>query len=127
LNLIEEFVDGALIIDDKPDEILNLKVSLEEKDIWVTHYLPDEILKKDIIRHRSLVFLDLHLSDTDDITSILSKYTRPIFQKHFFTNRSYGIVIWSLHKEEVSIFHEKIIEDTVVNKRYNQPIFIRLV
>jgi hypothetical protein len=124
MNIINEFVDSVLIIDDKPDEIKGLKEALEKQDISVTHYLPDDIIKKDFIRNRNLIFLDLHLSDTEDITSIMSKYTRPILRKHFFKERSYGIVIWSLHNEEISIFNEKIIEDTVAYKRYTQPAFV---
>jgi hypothetical protein len=124
MNLVEEFVESALIIDDKSDEIEGLKKSLEKQGIWVTHYLPDEILNADSIKHHSLIFLDLHLSNTKDITSILSIYTRPILKKHFSNNRAYGIVIWSLHDEEISVFHEKIIEDTAKNKIYTQPTFI---
>jgi hypothetical protein len=125
MNLVEEFVENALIIDDKSDEIEGLKEALEKQGIWVTHYLPDDMLKADSIKHHCLIFLDLHLSETEDnITSILSIYTRPILKKHFSNNRAYGIVIWSLHDEEISVFHEKIIEDTARNKIYTQPTFI---
>jgi hypothetical protein len=124
MNLINEFVESVLIIDDKENEIIGLKESLEKHDVRVTHYLPEVILQVDSIRHRSLIFLDMHLSDTKDIKSILSEYTRPIFQKHFSNNRAYGIVIWSLHDDEISIFYEKIIEDTITNHRYTQPTFI---
>lgn len=124
MNFVKEFVDSVVIIDDKEEEISGLKESLERQDIWVKHFFPDEIIKNSPIRHRTLLFLDLHLTESNDIKGILSQYTRPILKKHFSNNRAYGIVIWSLHDEEISIFYEKIIEDTVISKIYNAPIFI---
>jgi len=124
MNFIKEFVDSVLIIDDKEEEIIGLKKSLEEQDVWVTHCLPEDLKRRQPIRHRTLLFLDLHLNTDEDITSILSRYTRPILQRHFSNNRAYGIVIWSLHDNEISIFCEKIIEDAINNKRYSMPVFI---
>jgi len=124
MNFIKEFVDSVLIVDDKEDEIIGLKKSLEAQDIWVTHCLPETLIKRQPIRHRTLLFLDLHLNTDEEIISILSKYTRPILQKHFSNNRAYGIVIWSLHDDEISMFCEKIIEDTITNERYSTPVFI---
>lgn len=124
MNFVKEFVDSVVIIDDKENEILGLKKTLEGQDIWVTHFLPEDMLKINPIRHRTLLFLDLHLIESGDFKGILSQYTRPILQKHFSNNYAYGIVIWSLHDDEISVFYEKIIEDSIKNKIYNAPIFI---
>jgi hypothetical protein len=124
MNFIKEFVDSVLIIDDEKKDILKLKESLETQDVWVTHCFPEELINESPIRHRTLLFMDLYLEDTADIKSVLSKYTRPILQKHFSNSRAYGIVIWSLHDDEISTFCEKIAEDTIHQKIYAPPIFI---
>jgi hypothetical protein len=51
-------------------------------------------------------------------------FIRPILQKHFNKNRTYGIVIWSQHDDEISVFNEKVIEDSINQNKYTPPTFV---
>jgi hypothetical protein len=124
MDIVKDFLDSVLIIDDREKEIIELKKSLESKDIWVSYYKPDQIKNCDPIRHRNLLFLDLSLDDSKTETEILSIYIRPILKKHFNRKRSYGIVIWSQHDDKIIEFNEKIKEDCIKNNRYTPPVFI---
>lgn len=121
--MIEEFIDSALIIDDKFEEVENLKTHLESKDIWVKHLFPRDIeSSKAPVKNRKVIFLDLFISETSknlkgniaEIRNILSK----IIGKEY---GAYGIILWSAHIDEINELKQKIQLDT---EKYTLPIFI---
>jgi hypothetical protein len=56
MDIVKDFLDSVLIIDDREKEIIELKKSLESKDILVSYYKPDQIKNCDPIRHRNLLY-----------------------------------------------------------------------
>ena len=125
--MIEDFIDSVLIIDDKEEEIKELKILLEKKDIWVTYFNPpkekQEIEKlTSAFRNRKLIFLDLRIDETKKTIDNISVILRPLLKKIISKNfGSYGIVMWTKHENHIIEFKEKIQKD--VND-YQLPLFI---
>jgi len=125
--MLEEFIDSALIIDDKENEIKELRSFLEEKDIWVTYHNPPKKKQEiDIIpkpfRNRKLIFLDLRLDETKKTIDNISVIIRPLLSKIISNNfGNYGIVMWTKHDAHIEEFKTKIQKDS---DRYQLPLFI---
>ncbi len=125
--MIEEFIDSVLIIDDNQDEVRDLQRILEEKDIWVTYLNPpkekrgiDKIPKP--FRNRKLIFLDLRIDETKRTIDNISTIIRPLLSKVVSNNfGSYGIVMWTKHKEHIGEFKTKIQNDKGL---YQMPLFV---
>ena len=124
MNLLTDFINSILIIDDKDEEVEKLKQILETKDLYVVHEHPDSLLKRAKIHRKDLIFLDFMLDDKNTFKTILSSLIRPIFKKHFSDRFPYGIVLWTKHEEYVEEFFEKLKNDTLINKQYTSPMFI---
>jgi len=125
--MIEEFIDSVLIIDDKEEEINNLRNLLEEKDIWVTYFNPpkekQEINSIPVVfRNRKLLFLDLRIDETKQTIDNISVIIRPLLQKIISKDfGSYGIVMWTKHDNHIMEFKSKIQND--INE-YQLPLFV---
>lgn len=124
-NMLQEFITSALIIDDSKKEIEKLKEYLDDKDIWVKHYTPDEIegYDKDKLpfNNRKLIFLDLYLDDKDTLENNIAKirsYFANILGNDFGT---YGIILWTKHAEEFESFVERIYKTA---NKYTTPLFV---
>ncbi len=123
----ENFVNSVLIVDEKEDEIEGLKNALEKKDIWVTYLSPPQDKSKieeeiSHLRNRKLIFFDLHLDETKNIKDNLATIIRPFLKNAIGKNfGSYGIVMWTKHDGDISLFKEKIQED---KEKYDLPLFI---
>lgn len=119
--MIEEFIDSALIIDDKKEEVSGLKDLLLNNDILVNLFTPDEIKGK-IIKPRKIVFLDLYISKTTtELRGNISEI-RALFKKSIGKNfGAYGVVVWSAHVEQSGELREKMKED---ENEYTLPLFI---
>lgn len=124
MGYLTDFINSILIIDDKDEEVEKLKQFLQNEDFYVKHFHPEKLLACAKIHRKDLVFLDFMLDDEDTFKTILSKYIRPIFKKHFHDKFPYGIVIWTKHEEYVEDFYEKLKKDTLQDKKYTAPVFI---
>ena len=123
--MLEEFITSALIIDDKEEEINQLKKFLESKDIWVKHYTPDNlderIQQEYKLKNRKIIFLDLHLDEAQDLTDNAAKI-RKYFSKLLGCDfGSYGIVLWTKHTDEFNEFRNKLYQN---NDKYTLPLFM---
>jgi hypothetical protein len=120
--MIDNFIDSALIIDDDRNEVKELIQFLEEKDVWVKHYTPEELEKRTTyFKNRKIIFLDLFLDDTDSQTNNIARIRK--YLKKYLGNEfgSYGIILWTKHVEHLDEFREKISGDRSV---YCLPLFI---
>lgn len=120
--MLKEFITSALIIDDSPDEVNQLKELLEENDIWTKHYTPLDLENiSNPINNRKIIFLDLFLDESANKESNISKI-RQYFSKLLGPNfGSYGVVLWTKHSEELSSFKEKIYK---TGSKYAPPLFV---
>lgn len=125
--MLKKYIDSVLIIDDKEEEIENLKLSLEDKDIWVTYINPpkhkheiDTSVKK--IRNRNLLFLDLQIDEGKSTIDNISTIIRPLLSKLLSLDfGSYGIVMWTKHDNHIEEFKEKLQND---RDKYQLPLFV---
>ncbi len=125
--MIKEFIDSVLIIDDKEEEIKDLKNLFKEKDIWVTYFNPPKE-KQEIeeistaFRNRKLIFLDLRIDETKTTIDNISVIIRPLLKKIVAKDfGSYGIVMWTKHDNHIIEFKEKIQNDA---NDYQLPLFV---
>lgn len=120
--MFEHFIESALIIDDKEEEIIELKKLLESRDILVRHLLPENLKNEEgILKNRKILFLDLYVEEDKNLTSNIS-ILRGIFQKRLGKNfGTYGIVLWSKHVDEIKEFKSKIANDAAL---YTLPLFV---
>jgi len=125
--MIEEFIDSVLIVDDKEEEIKDLKTLLEKKDIWVTYFNPPKEKQgiekiSTVFRNRKLIFLDLRIDETKNTIENISVIIRPLL-KRIITKKfgSYGIVMWTKHDNHIIEFKKKIQKDSDI---YQLPLFV---
>lgn len=120
--MLQEFITSALIIDDSKKEVEKLIDFLEEKDIWVKHYTPDDLDTKTIsFNNRKLIFLDLYLDDAKksvENIALIRKYFKTIISSDFGT---YGIVLWTKHSNHFEEFRDKIYNE---KNPFTLPLFI---
>ena len=125
--MITDFIDSVVIIDDNEKEIEELAKKMQEEDISVKMQIvnPQDKQFKDIIplkKYRQLIFIDLSLDDSIDIKNNISTEIRPILLKILpKTKGCYGLVVWSKHTDDISILHDKLLED---KDKYCLPMFI---
>ncbi len=127
MTMITDFIDSVVIIDDNEKEIEELAKKMQEEDISVKMQIvnPQDKQFKDIIplkKYRQLIFIDLSLDDSIDIKNNISTEIRPILLKILpKTKGCYGLVVWSKHTDDISILHDKLLED---KDKYCLPMFI---
>jgi len=120
--MIADFIESALIIDDKPQEVAQLINILEDKGIAVTFFEPDKIKGSSDLKNRKLIFLDLYLDPKiTDLKGNISKIRKILETKIGKNFGSYGIVLWSAHSEEIDQLQTRINGD---KDKYTMPLFI---
>ena len=122
--LIEDFVDSVLLIDDKRNEVEGLIEQLSSQDISVVYLTPDEFNNRSFKKLRRIIFVDLKLYDERSVVDNIAKI-RKLFETKFPVSLGgvYGVVLWTNHANEASLFEEKLSEDRKAGK-YNTPLFI---
>lgn len=106
MNILEDCINSAIIIDDKYEEVEALEKLLKSLGIYVEFYdyAGDfHIDGEGHLKNRNLIFMDLMLNDDGSklrenisiFISILSKLTNG---KHFGL---YGLVVWTKHDEYI--------------------------
>ena len=121
--MLTQFVNSAIVIDDKPEEVEGLIDVLNTQDIASQSYTPQDL--KDIVfsKNRKLIFLDFSLDDSkkevENVASIRS-LLRKTLSKDFGI---YGVVMWTNHIEHIDLLKDKIQEDKI-KKTYPTPLFI---
>lgn len=119
--MIADFIESALIIDDKPKEVAYLINTLENKGIAVTFYEPNKI-KGRRLKNRKIIFLDLYIDPAiTDLKGNISKIRKIFKTKIGKKFGSYGIVLWSAHIDEMEEFQKRIHND---KNEYTLPLFI---
>ena len=124
--LLERFVNRAVIVDDKPEEIDGLIAELRNVDIAYESYLPSEFEEKSFKKNRELFFFDLFLNQQDgnedpkgQISAIRGILKRNIGKE----GGVYGIVLWTSHIKYLEDFKTALSKDRKM-KLYNTPLFI---
>ena len=107
---IQDFADRVLIIDNREDEIKDLKRLCEEQDIDVTVFNPETddeppTLKK----NRQLIFVDLMLDeDASKAKSNLSRLVMLLSKLIPNDFGPYGLVVWTKHADLEKELKERI-------------------
>jgi hypothetical protein len=119
--MIDDFIDSAIIIDDKPEEIVELQKLLESKDIWTKHFTLAD-LGEQKLKNRKIIFLDLYLDESKTDIDNISTLIRPTLTKYIGKNYgAYGIILWTKHDDKIDEFKKRIINDS---NKYTLPLFI---
>lgn len=106
MNILEDSINSAIIIDDKYDEVEALEKLLKSLGIYVEYhnYAGNfHVEGEGHLKNRNLIFMDLMLNDNSSqvrenisiFIDILSKLTNG---KHFGL---YGLVVWTKHDERI--------------------------
>jgi hypothetical protein len=121
--MITDFLNSAIVIDDKPTEFAELCCELEKQEIRCESYTPDQLATITFKKNRQLIFLDLSLDDSRKIVENIA-LIRNLLKKTLDENFGiYGIIMWSKHQYHIDLFKEKLQEDRI-GKSYPTPIFI---
>ena len=120
--MIEDFVNSAIIIDDREDEVAELKKLLDEKQIYSSHILPEKLIETKLkLKNRKLIFLDLFVNEGQSLTNQIA-LIRKIFKVSVGNDfGAYGIVLWTKHPEHLEEFKEKFYKSY---NYYDLPLFI---
>lgn len=113
MNILEDCINSAIIIDDKYEEVEALEKLLKSLGIYVEYhnYSGDfHVEGEGHLKNRNLIFMDLMLNDDSSkvrenisiFISILSKLTNG---KHFGL---YGLVVWTKHDERIDKLKEAL-------------------
>lgn len=122
--MITDFIESALVIDDKPEDVSNLISGLEDNGIAVTFYEPDNIKGRTELKNRKIIFLDLYLDKTStELKGHIAKIRKILKEKIGNNFGTYGIVLWSAHTDEIEQLQEKIQIDKN-NNEYTSPLFL---
>lgn len=122
MGFVHDFITSALVIDDSKEEVEKLIEFLEEEDIWVKHYTPDDLDNRTkALKNRRLIFLDLYLDDSRksvENIALIRKYFKTIVGSDF---GAYGIILWTKHTSHFKEFCNKIYNE---NNPFTKPLFI---
>lgn len=122
--MIADFIENALVIDDKPSDVSNLISVLENKGVAVTYFEPDKIKGQTVLKNRKVIFLDLYLDKTStELKGHIAKIRKILKERIGKNFGTYGIVLWSAHTDEIEQLQEKIQIDKN-NNEYAQPLFL---
>ena len=121
--MIDDFIDSAIIIDDKKEEIEGLINLLEEKGIWTKYFFPEDLENREVpLKNRKIIFLDLYVDDKETEATGQIAIIRKIFKKTLGMNfGTYGIVVWSAHTKDMLELKSKMQNDS---DKYTLPLFI---
>jgi len=124
MTMITDFIESALVIDDKPEDVSNLISVLEDNGIAVTFYEPDNIKGRAKLKNRKIIFLDLYLDKTStELKGHIAKIRKILKEKIGNNFGTYGIILWSAHTDEIEQLQGKIQIDKN-NNEYTSPSFL---
>lgn len=108
-TLMNDILNRVIIIDDKEKDIVELRAILQEVDIAVEFYTPDQLKDKEFNRNRQLIFMDLMLDgDKNHIASNISTIIKIISNNLGNQFGLYGLVVWTTHWEDVEELKKRI-------------------
>lgn len=122
--MIAEYIENALVIDDKEGEVDTLIQTLRGKGVAVTYFDPSQEKRKIKFRNHKIVFLDLYLNPSTTQLSTQISTIRSILKDNFGPlYGAYGIVLWSAHSEYLEKLQKSIQKDAEKNY-YTLPLFM---
>ena len=106
MNILEDCINSAIIIDDKYEEVEALEKLLKSLGIYVEYYNyagDFHIDGEGHLKNRNLIFMDLMLNDDgskvrENISIFISILSKLTIGKHFGL---YGLVVWTKHDEYI--------------------------
>lgn len=106
MNILEECINSAVIVDDQEQEIRELSNLLKDNGINVETYIYDGDIHADGIgkrKNRNIIFLDLMLNNNpsqirENISSVINVLKKLTDGDCY---GEYGLVVWTKHKEHV--------------------------
>lgn len=112
MNLLDDYIKSAVVVDDKPDEATPLIKALEEKDIFVKSIeYKDGQTHLGIKKHKDILFFDLMLNDnSNQLKSNISTIVKMLSCLPAVSMGAYGMVIWTKHTEHVDRLKKGISE-----------------
>lgn len=120
--MLEQFTNFAIILDDKPGEVSNLRIELKNNGIYSLYVNPNN---KDLLSSKMfapIIFLDLHINETiTELAGHISFIRKLLATIVGNRKESYGIVLWTKHLSEYEAFISKIAADT----EYSLPLFVQ--
>lgn len=121
-NMISNYINRVVVIDDSFQEIEPLMELFSLKDIDALYLSPQKAKGSKLIRDRQLLFFDLSMDDSKTIVDNVSSVIRPILKQMLPENfGAYGLIVWTKHFDDVNIVKEKIQLD---KGKYPLPLFI---
>lgn len=132
--MIAEFLNSTIIVDDTPGDVTNLKKILSLNDINYKFYTPEKLIRSNRKwKNKKIIFLDLYLTEDNNVSSQISYAISNIFRKKIDKDFGvYGIVLWSRHtnekedgneKSDLEIYKEKIAKASL-HYSFTPPLFI---
>jgi len=118
MNILEECINSAIIIDDKRDEVEKLVQLLKSLGIYVEYHNYAGDLHVDgegHLKNRNLIFMDLMLNDNssqirENISIVITLLGRITNGESFGL---YGLVVWTKHHEHVEELKEALSKASV--------------
>ena len=106
MNILEECINSAVIVDDQEQEIKELSELLKNNGIYVEQYIYDGDIHVDGVgrrKNRNIIFVDLMLNNNQNqvrenissVINVLKKLTDGD------SHGGYGLVVWTKHQEYV--------------------------
>lgn len=124
MKILEDCINSAIIVDDKEDEIVDLKKVLMANGIYVEfhEYKGDfHVPGEGHLKNRNLIFMDLMLNDNctqirENISILISVLAKLTNGSHF---GSYGLIVWTKHDEFIKDLKDSLSKVSLV-KENNQ-------
>lgn len=106
MNILEECISSAVIVDDQEQEIRELSELLKDNGIYVEVYIYDGDIHADGIgkrKNRNIIFVDLMLNNNqnqvrENISSVINVLKKLTDGDCY---GGYGLVVWTKHQEHV--------------------------
>ena len=124
MNILEECINSAVIVDDQEQEIKDLSELLKNNGIYVDQYIYDGDIHVDGVgrrKNRNIIFVDLMLNNNQNqirenissVINVLKKLTDGD------CHGGYGLVVWTKHQEHVQQLKDAL---SIARKESNEEI-----
>lgn len=124
MNILEECINSAVIVDDQEQEIKELSELLKNNGIYVEQYIYDGDIHVDGVgrrKNRNIIFVDLMLNNNQNqvrenissVINVLKKLTDGD------CHGGYGLVVWTKHQEHVLQLKDAL---SIARKESNEEI-----
>ena len=118
MNILEDCINSAIIIDDKREEVEALEKLLKSLGIYVEYHKYEgdfHIEGEGHLKNRNLIFMDLMLNDNssqikENISIVMNLLGRITNGEYFGL---YGLVVWTKHPEHVEKLEEALSKASV--------------